>query len=95
MGGPCRGDCSLGRTRDGRTFIAKKNGGRPPADPATGARPPAGSYGPWCKCRTCSIWVIWDGPRCPCCARTLSRRTRVAVVAARQRLKARRVAAPP
>ena len=95
MGGPCKGDCSLGRTRDGVEFVARRMGGPPPVDPATGKRPPAGSYGPYSKCRNCAVWVIWDGPRCPCCARKLSRRTRTAVVAARQRLKARQVAAVP
>ena len=75
MGGPCSGTCQVGRTRDGKEFRAvTMHRGRPPTDPETGKRYPAGSYGPYCRCKTCGIWIIWAGPRCPCCARTLARK---------------------
>ena len=93
MGGPCAGTCQVGRTRDGTEFVARPAGhGRPPVDPGTGKRPPAGSYGPYCRCRTCGVYIIWDGLRCPCCARTLSRRPRPTCVRGRQRAAAKRKA---
>ena len=71
----CRGRCEVGCTSDGTTFRAVTYlTGRVPNDPATGERPPRGTYGSWKRCRVCDILVIWDGIFCPCCAVPLKTR---------------------
>ena len=79
MGGPCKGVCDgdapslapLGV----RIYHYATGRGRPPADPDTGQRPAAGSYGPWSRCRACQIYLTWEGRDCPCCGQRLRKRT--------------------
>lgn len=73
----CRGTCEVGRTKDGVQFrCVVHRTGRLPNDPATGERPPRGTYGSWKRCRVCDILIIWDGTHCPCCGTVLKTRPR-------------------
>lgn len=64
-------------------------GGRPPPDPDTGEPAPTGTYGRWCRCRHCEVWLITEAVRCPCCHGILSRRPRPASVRRHQLVAAR------
>lgn len=77
MGGPCKGRCegSGGLPAEVRVVHYHGVGGRPPADPATGKRPPAGSYGSWRRCRQCAIYLTWAGKYCPCCGTPVQHKT--------------------
>ena len=66
----CKGTCTSVAALRGIQYEA----GRLPRDPFTGRSVQAGTYGPWKRCRTCDVLIIWQGIFCPCCGgRTASR----------------------
>ena len=84
----CKGTCTITSALKAIPHV----GGRTPNDPATGRRVPSGTYGPWKRCRTCEVLIVWQGRHCPCCGVRLSvrpwgarHRRSARITAARQR----------
>ena len=70
----CKGACITIPALKGVPYVA----GRPPNDPFTGRPVAPGTYGPWKRCRTCSVMIIWQGIFCPCCGCRIAARPRAA-----------------
>lgn len=68
----CKGACTTIPALRGVPYVA----GRPPNDPFTGVQVAPGTYGPWKRCRTCAVMIIWQGIFCPCCGFRIAARPR-------------------
>lgn len=86
----CKAACRTGKLADGTPLTAMMGIGRPPNDPKTGKRPPAGSYGPWSRCAVCMAYLIWEGRYCPCCGQQLAKRVQSSRARNRARQRALR-----
>ena len=103
-GHSCRGICGSAdhpRMKKARVMMVSTGRTRPPADPATGRLPPAGSYGGWVRCPACCRYlyapsgeadyaVPYPLERCPCCNGRVSSRPRAAVARRSRTVRDRR-----